>query len=169
LVEHIHNPWFWAPLAGGIGLAVLVAIYAHAHNKSRCPLNVRESFFNGPARNWAGAGGTALTLLPILLSAEIRVDPTSASLLGAAALLFALSTVLGFRLYTSVHSLPKPDDKSVRITSPRLIVEQGIVYTLIITALVCVVLFLFYSPVLGGSAVKTELPPPPIQEKSNGR
>lgn len=150
MIAGFSSLWFWGPIIGAILLAVIFVVAAYRYNARKCPRTISENFFNGPVRNWVvSGGGAAISLLPIILSAEIRKDPVSLSILGAAAVLFLVSMIVGLWLYTSVQSLQSPQQGAVIIPSPFWVAVQGAVFAWLIVAIVSLLLFVVFSPVLG--------------------
>lgn len=139
-----------------LGLSVIAATYAFAGGgKSR---TIGDSFFAGPGLTNSGAVSTILSLIPLLLSAEVRRDVPSASLLGAATLLFALTTFLGLWLYASVAAAPRvKDGELIKITvQPLLIGVQNIIITCLIVGAGCFLVFVLVTPMLGPTREPTK-------------
>jgi len=143
------TPWAWSPLLIAFFASLIAAGYGYA--KGEKEQTVGESFFAGPGLTNSGAISTILALIPLLISPEVRRDTPSASLLGAATLLFALATFLGQWLYASVAAAPRTQDGDlVKITvPPRLIAVQNVIITCLIVGAGCFLVFVLTTPMLG--------------------
>jgi hypothetical protein len=145
------TPWVWTPLILALVASAIAAGYAFRQGAKEQP--VGESFFQGPGAANAGAVSTVLTLVPLLLSPEVRRDAPSASLLGAATLLFAVATFFGLWLYGGVAAAArKKEGDIVKVTvKPYLIAVQSVVVTFLIVGAGCFVVFVLVTPALGPS------------------
>ena len=143
------TPWVWAPLLIAFGLSVIAGAYGLAGSGN--DRTIGDSFFAGPGLTNSGALSTILALIPLLLSGEVRRDVPSASLLGAATLLFALTTFLGQWLYASVAAAPRvKDGELIKITVPPvLIAVQNVIITCLIVGAGCFLVFVVITPLLG--------------------
>ncbi|MDR3525595.1 MAG: hypothetical protein P4L66_16005 [Acetobacteraceae bacterium] len=124
-------------------MSVLAACYGLKSGSGRTR-TVSAGFFEGPGLTNSGAVSTVLSLIPLLLSADVRSEPKSVSLLGAATLVFALSTFLGLWLYGGVAAAPHATEGGViKVTIPRrLIVVQNVIMSCLIVGAGCFLVFL---------------------------
>ncbi len=150
MIGSFSNPWFWAPMLGGFILAVIFMAAAYYYNAEQCPRTIPEKFFSdNPIRSLALAGGgTALSLVPIILSDEIRKDAMSLSLMSASTLMFLLSMLVGLWLYAGTRSLPSPSANAVTIQTPFWIALQGGIFAFLVTAILTFGIFVLFSPAL---------------------
>lgn len=152
------NSWASTPLL----IAVVVSFIAVCFGLQggRGTRTVSGSFFEGPGLSNSAAVSTVISLLPLLLSGEVRRDPTSASLLGAATLLFAVTTFLGIWLYGGVAAAPHTKEGDlVKVTIPLyLIVVQNVIMSCLIVGAGCFLVFVLVTPILR---------PQPLAAKSN--
>lgn len=143
------TPWLWTPLIAAVLVSVLACLFAYSEKATKAaPRIIARSFFEGPALTNSGAISTVLSMIPLLLSQDVRADPASASLLGAATLLFAITTFLGFWLYSAVAAAKRVEPDLVSLPSNRLIAVQGVVIYCMIVAAACFVAFILVTPLL---------------------
>ncbi|HEX3885850.1 MAG TPA: hypothetical protein VHW05_00025 [Phenylobacterium sp.] len=142
--------WSWVPLGLALLMSLGAAVAATLKPASaQAPREVDKRFFEGPGLANSGAVSTVLAMLPLLLSAEVRQDNASASLLGVATLLFSITTFLGLWLYSAVAAQAVRRDGKMLLASNRLIVIQGVVVSCMIVAVGCFIAFILVTPLLG--------------------
>jgi len=149
MINLVCTPWAWVPLILAVIISVIAVLFANAEPASPdAPRIVNVRFFQGPALTNSGAVSTVLAMLPILLSSDVREDTVSASLLGAATLLFSITTFLSVWLYSTVPAQKQSGD-ALTLTSNLLIIVQGVVVSCMLVAASCFVVFLLVTPLLG--------------------
>lgn len=142
--------WAWAPLGLAALMSLLAASFAWAKPASvTSPRVIYRRFFEGPGLTNSGTVATFLSMLPILLSSEVREDIASASLLGAATLLFSLTTLLGLWLYSTVAARKVRKGQTLQLTSNHLIAVQGVIISCMMVAVGCFIAFILITPLLG--------------------
>ncbi len=149
MINLTATPWSWVPLCLAVVLSALAAWFANQTPASRAGprvLNIR--FFQGPALTNSSAVSTVLSMLPILLSSDVREDTVSSSLLGVATLLFSLTTFLSVWLYSTVPA-QKQSGEAISLDSNLLVIVQSIVVSCMLVAAGCFVVFLLVTPLLG--------------------
>ena len=153
MLAHAWNPWFAAPILLALALSVVSIIAAYVYNKGGCPKNINQTYFEGPAKRHLASLGIGVPLAPILLSDEVRADMPSMGLLSASTLLLLAASLVGLWLYSVVQALPKPEEGAVTIASPRPVAVQGVILSLMATAIMAIIVFALVTPVFAAGGM----------------
>lgn len=162
MITYASSPWFWVPIAVGVGLAFISAVAAYVYNHEKGQRPVHQDFFQGPVRNGASAAGTVIALLPIILSEDIRGDEISGSLLAATTILFLASMLIGLWLYTCIAALRKPNPNSVEVTWFWIAI-QGVIFSFQALAVASLIAFVLFSPILSSAYKGPESTPTKVE------